>query len=88
MRWEPQYLLQPLGGRGEVGGARRPWIKSDGGDGGGRGEGAMREGLHCPSACPSWVQAKQTRTWEVPCSLFLQQGHGKGEDAEGRRRVV
>ena len=48
----------------------------------------MREGLHCPSACPSWVQAKQTRTWEVPCSLFLQQGHGKGEDAEGRRRVV
>ena len=27
VRGEPQYLLQPLGGRGEVGGARRPWIK-------------------------------------------------------------
>lgn len=27
VRWEPQYLLQPLGGRGEVGEQRRPWIK-------------------------------------------------------------
>ena len=47
----------------------------------------MRKGLHCP-ACLSCTQAKQTRTWEVPCSLFPQQGHGKGEDAEGREGGV
>ena len=48
----------------------------------------MGKGLRCPSACLSWVQAKWMRTWEAPCSLFPQQGHGKGKDAEGRRRVA